>query len=238
VAYTWNNDVVQSNLVKANELLEIRDKINLERTRRGIGTTTFSQPLVVGNVINYAAVDEIRNRVIGIKACSLPEVGSLMTSSLINSFKNQLDVFNNTPGTPVYGWVDSAPINVRIPDSNLELPTAGVTYYDWRVTRTEGTGSFDYKRYWDLMVSWGAQHNNTNDIWQVTSGYSYNPTTIELNNNTTPWYATVTEISVNANLKYIRGTLVSSHDATFKNPSWHWHYNVIQSNLLLTHYIW
>jgi len=106
MAYTWNNDVVQSNLVKANELLEIRDKINLERTRRGIGTTIFSQPLVVGNVINYAAVDEIRNRVIGIKACSLPAIGDLMTSSLVNSFKNQLDVFNNTPGTPVYGWVE------------------------------------------------------------------------------------------------------------------------------------
>jgi len=123
MAYTWNQGISSDTKITAAGIIELRNNVNAERTRRAKGAYSFSAEIVSGNKILRSAIEEIRTAAIGIRTDGgyvppvLPNVDSFLVNNWVSGMRNDLNVLNDTGQSVSYapgawtGWMvtDSDP---------------------------------------------------------------------------------------------------------------------------------
>ena len=51
MALTWSQNISDGQIITQAAVTEIRNNINIERTRRGIANYNFTQPIIIGGII-------------------------------------------------------------------------------------------------------------------------------------------------------------------------------------------
>jgi len=220
-------------LINAEAVITLRNKINTQRTRRLRATFNFTVPVITGNLINGNVVNELRTalNLVSDNMFSVPVVTHGLTANdLLTAMDNKTEALRVAALVPVYEWIDSAPTSNRItPDDYLEFPADNVIYYDWKASwlrDTKGVMSYFLSLMWGYVAVALVQ----------TAGESYNAADYTPINSSN--YNSITELTINPDLKYKRGTLVIGHSGSFKEASsYHYHYRIIRSTRQIIYYI-
>lgn len=105
MAYIWKTEASLGGFVNPSALVEIRNNVNAERRRRGIGEIVFSEPILSGDAIKLSHFNETKDKIAEIKNAALNPSPEYISVQSIIDFRNALDAYNDTPGNPIYKWV-------------------------------------------------------------------------------------------------------------------------------------
>ncbi len=105
MALTWTVNIADGQIITSDYIIQIRNNINVELTRREKATFNFVQPVNTHGKINAIAIDELRNAMSTIDpnhGILAPIAGvTIITNEYLDSFRN---VLNNLNAVPVYRW--------------------------------------------------------------------------------------------------------------------------------------
>ena len=105
MAFVWQNQTSQSDIIDRQDIIEIRDNINIERQRRFFQPYNFLAPLT--ERLNANVINELITAMNGITETGLSPVEQeqIFGTSIVQSIKDILNVFNGKVGVPHYQWI-------------------------------------------------------------------------------------------------------------------------------------
>lgn len=104
MSLTWNQSIYDGQIITQAAVTEIINNINIERTRRGIANYNFTQPIIIGGIINKILAQELKEAIVEIKPCTLNNADVFFTNELLEQYKNQLNTFNSAQPREVTSW--------------------------------------------------------------------------------------------------------------------------------------
>jgi len=199
MAYTWNQGISSDTKITAAGIIELRNNVNTERTRRAKGAYSFSAEIVSGNKILRSAIEEIRTAVIGIRTDGgyvppvLPNVDSFLVNNWVSSMRNDLNTLNDTGQS-----------------SNL---VTGPWLYDPTITKWTSIMYNISGICWYLK--WSTYNSGSSCVGYIDANYNFNLHNPDSSAGSPSYTNLTTQVITTNVLWYERGTLRTSPSETF-----------------------